>query len=126
MSFCCPSCKGALSESSEAFRCESCDCKYPIVNGIPDFYVEDPKHDFDSDASVIWLEPDIVNARNVYYELSIRELKGMDFCMREIGRRIDAGSRSQGIPASDLAVLTFSPLTDELALPNAPDGNPEV
>jgi SAM-dependent methyltransferase len=89
MSYCCPSCKGALNGTPVKFRCESCRCDYPVVNGIPDFYVEDPKHDFGSDANVIWLEPDIVEARDMYYELSIRELKGMDFCMRELGRITD-------------------------------------
>ena len=87
MLFCCPSCKDSLIYSACNYRCQTCDSDYPIVNGIPDFFIEDSQHDFDSDPNVVWLEPDIVEARDVYYELSTRELRGMIYCMKEIGHR---------------------------------------
>ena len=40
-----------------------------------------------------WLDPEIVDARDVEYRLCARELKGMVFCMQEISKRTSAGCR---------------------------------
>lgn len=37
VTFCCPSCRGRLVVSPEAYRCAACERSYPIVFGIPDF-----------------------------------------------------------------------------------------
>lgn len=34
---CCPSCRGKLLASEEAYTCEACERQYPIIFGIPDF-----------------------------------------------------------------------------------------
>ncbi len=35
--FCCPECKGMLTETHETYYCSSCDQRYPIQEGIPCF-----------------------------------------------------------------------------------------
>lgn len=37
----CPSCKGPLDLRDEALGCRACSLSYPIVDGIPDFILED-------------------------------------------------------------------------------------
>lgn len=37
----CPSCKGKLESAGNRLRCETCKVTYPLVNGIPDFLLED-------------------------------------------------------------------------------------
>jgi len=37
----CPSCKGKLESAENALRCDACKITYPLVNGIPDFLLED-------------------------------------------------------------------------------------
>lgn len=37
----CPSCKGNLEFRENALRCDTCEVAYPMVNGIPDFLLED-------------------------------------------------------------------------------------
>lgn len=37
--YCCPRCKGALSFLPETYLCGTCDARYPVVLGIPDFRV---------------------------------------------------------------------------------------
>ncbi|NPA58100.1 MAG: Trm112 family protein [Aquificae bacterium] len=39
----CPECKGELAYLEERFICERCRLSYPVVDGIPDFLVEDAK-----------------------------------------------------------------------------------
>jgi len=60
---------------------------------IPDFFVAESGHDFRTDPNTIWLDPQIVEARDTVYRLCTRELRGMAFCMREIGRRTSRGCR---------------------------------
>jgi SAM-dependent methyltransferase len=91
--FRCPMCKGSLVRNALVFQCAPCAKKYPIVDGIPDFYIAQSGHDFDSDPNIIWLEQEIVEARDTIYRLCARQLKGMAFCMGEIGRRTCAGTR---------------------------------
>lgn len=37
----CPSCKGKLELKEQTFVCLACQVSYPIINGIPDFVLED-------------------------------------------------------------------------------------
>lgn len=36
----CPRCRGSLRSLEEAYLCEGCDARYPVVLGIPDFRIE--------------------------------------------------------------------------------------
>ncbi|MEC4888429.1 MAG: methyltransferase domain-containing protein [Nitrospira sp.] len=48
--FCCPLCKGALSEEPASYGCPACARRYPIVLGIPDFRVfPDPYIEIEAD-----------------------------------------------------------------------------
>jgi len=38
--FCCPACRGDLTRDEGVCRCSSCRGEYPVVDGIPDLYVE--------------------------------------------------------------------------------------
>lgn len=40
----CPSCKGALELKGEVFVCPPCQVSYPVINGIPDFILQDLSH----------------------------------------------------------------------------------
>jgi SAM-dependent methyltransferase len=91
--FCCPVCKGPLRSTSKGFQCRLCERSYPIRNGIPDFYISESGHDFGDDPNIIWLDPQVVEARDTIYRHCTRELKGMTFCMHEIGRRTSRGCR---------------------------------
>jgi ubiquinone/menaquinone biosynthesis C-methylase UbiE/uncharacterized protein YbaR (Trm112 family) len=37
--YCCPRCKGPLSSLPDAYACATCNVRYPVVLGIPDFRV---------------------------------------------------------------------------------------
>ena len=91
--FCCPVCKGPLRSTSKGFQCRLCERSYPIRNGIPDFYISESEHDFSVDPNIIWLDPQVVEARDTIYSHCSRALKGMIFCMHEIGRRTSRGCR---------------------------------
>ena len=39
--YACPTCKGVLKRTDEALSCQACPATYPIVDGIPDFILED-------------------------------------------------------------------------------------
>lgn len=39
--YACPACKGVLRLEDEALGCQVCQASYPIVDGIPDFILED-------------------------------------------------------------------------------------
>jgi ubiquinone/menaquinone biosynthesis C-methylase UbiE len=40
----CPSCKGDLELREEVFVCLPCQVSYPVINGIPDFILQDLSH----------------------------------------------------------------------------------
>lgn len=42
-------------------------------------------------ANTTWLDPEIVAARDTIYSLSVHELRGMAFCLKEIARRSHSG-----------------------------------
>lgn len=40
----CPKCKGSLEHRvGESFVCEACKLEYPIVDGIPNFLIEEAR-----------------------------------------------------------------------------------
>ncbi|MGD9099112.1 MAG: class I SAM-dependent methyltransferase [Anaerolineae bacterium] len=63
------------------------------MDGIPDFFISETKEDAIDEPNKTWLDPKIVAARDTMYRLCAQELKGMAFCMREIGQRTSAGCR---------------------------------
>jgi SAM-dependent methyltransferase len=63
------------------------------MNGVPDFFIAESGHNFNNDPNIIWLNPQIVEARNTVYRLCARELKGMTFCMQALGRKTGQGCR---------------------------------
>jgi SAM-dependent methyltransferase len=85
LGFCCPVCKGPLAERTTAFDCPSCG-SYPLVEGIPDFFLLEGEQEEIDGPNQTWLDPDVVEARDAVYRLCARELKGMAFCMQEICR----------------------------------------
>jgi len=91
--FCCPVCKGSLIVGSTVFRCTPCGREFPIIDGIPDFFISETIEDSIDGPSKTWLDSRIVEARDAVYRLCARELKGMAFCMREIGHRTGEGCR---------------------------------
>jgi SAM-dependent methyltransferase len=86
-------CKEALSTIPTSFHCQGCARSFEVVDGIPDFFISESKQDSIDDPNKTWLKPEIVEARDTVYRLCARELKGMTFCMQEIGRRTSAGCR---------------------------------
>jgi SAM-dependent methyltransferase len=75
------------------YQCHHCARSFPIVNGVPDFYIAESDHDFNHDPNIIWLDAQIVEARNTVYRLCARELIGMAFCMQALSRRTGNGCR---------------------------------
>jgi SAM-dependent methyltransferase len=65
------------------------------VDGVPDFFISETDRDGirDDDPNNIWLDPEIVEARDTYYGLCARHLKGMTFCMQEVARQTRLGCR---------------------------------
>ena len=91
--FHCPLCKGSLHQTPLDYHCRRCARSFPVVNGVPDFYIAETDHDFNDDPNIIWLNPQIVEARDTVYRSCARELKGMAFCMQTLGRLTGTGCR---------------------------------
>lgn len=91
--FCCPVCKGSLAAAAASLSCAPCGREFEIVDGAPDFFISAGDGDAIDDPSKTWLDPEIVEARDTYYSLCARRLKGMAFCMQEIARRTRPGCR---------------------------------
>lgn len=93
--FCCPVCKGPLAAAAASLRCSPCGREFEIVDGVPDFFISETDRDGidDDDPNRIWLDPEIVEARDTYYDLCARQLTGMSFCMQELARRTKPGCR---------------------------------
>jgi SAM-dependent methyltransferase len=91
--FCCPVCKTTLAFSEDSYSCARCRRSFPTADGVPDFFVSLSESDAIDEPNKTWLDPDIVAARNLFYSQCARELKGMAFCMREIGQRTFPGCR---------------------------------
>jgi len=91
--FCCPLCKGPLTAIGTALHCTPCERDFEIVNSIPNFFISESEQDAIDRKNQTWLDPEIVEARDTVYRLCTRELRGMAFCMQEIGRRTSAECR---------------------------------
>jgi SAM-dependent methyltransferase len=91
--FYCPTCKSSLSAAPAALTCTGCGRSYPILNGIPDFFLVHSEQESVDLVSAIWGDEMIVKARNTIYRFCTRELRGMAFCMQEIARRTGSGIR---------------------------------
>lgn len=93
--FVCPVCKGPLVSEDQGFHCVACAHDYPILDGIPDFFVSEANVDEDQvwRENLVWLDPQMVEARDIIYRLSVRELKGMSFAMQQLGLRTFPGCR---------------------------------
>ncbi len=90
----CPVCQGSLIYYDQGFHCLGCEGVYPILDGIPDFFLSAG----DEDGKVwrenlAWLDPQMVEARDAIYRLSVRELVGMTFAMQQVGLRSFPGCR---------------------------------
>jgi hypothetical protein len=83
----CPLCRAPLSGSPQGLRCACWRRAYPVVDGIPDLFVSIDDQDAIDGPNQTWLDPRVVEARNTVYRLCARELKGMQFCVQEIGQR---------------------------------------
>jgi len=75
------------------FTCAACGRSFPILNGIPDFFLVEGEQEAIDVVSAIWQDVNVVKARDTFYRLCTRELKGMAFCMQEIARRTGVGTR---------------------------------
>jgi len=91
--FSCPVCKAALATAKDGHVCARCQRRFRTVDGIPDFFVSLSESDAIDAPNTTWLDPGIVAARNLFYSQCARNLKGMAFCMREIGQRTSPGCR---------------------------------
>jgi SAM-dependent methyltransferase len=97
--FVCPVCKGTLVHADPGFHCPACAREYPIIDGIPDFFVSavagtaTAEEDQAWRENLVWLDPQMAAARDTIYRLSVRELKGMNFAMQQVGLRTFPGCR---------------------------------
>lgn len=91
--FCCPVCKTILASDENGYSCTPCQRSFPTINGVPDFFVSLSESDAIDGPNRTWLDSRIVAARNLFYSQCARELKGMTFCMREIGHLTFPGCR---------------------------------
>jgi SAM-dependent methyltransferase len=87
-----------LVYTDDGFHCVDCTREYPIIDGIPDFFVSEIdetllEKDPDWRENLVWLDPQMVEARDIIYRLSVRELKGMAFAMQQVSVRTFPGCR---------------------------------
>jgi SAM-dependent methyltransferase len=91
--FVCPVCKGPVAHTNQGFYCAACVREYPILDGIPDFFVSSIEEAINEEEekswreNLIWLDPQMVEARDTIYRLSVREFRGMTFAMQQVGLR---------------------------------------
>ena len=89
--FVCPFCKGSLFHTDQGFHCTACVREYPIIDGIPDFFVSKMEGTANEEEdqvwreNLVWLDPQMVEARDTIYRPCVRELKGMTFAMQQVG-----------------------------------------
>jgi len=90
---------GPLVLMNQGFYCAACVRDYPIIDGIPDFFVSEMEGTADEEEdqvwreNLVWLDPQMVEARDTIYQLCVRELKGMTFAMQQVGLRTFPGCR---------------------------------
>jgi len=96
--FVCPFCNGPLVYTVNGFHCAACVREYPIIDGIPDFFISElDETSLEKDPvwreNLIWLDQQMADARDIIYRLSVRELKGMAFAMQQVSMRTFPGCR---------------------------------
>ncbi len=93
--FVCPLCKGPLHSSDLAYHCASCARDYPIIDGIPDFFISEVNQEEEKvwTENLAWLDQQMVEVREIIYRLSVRGLRGMTFAMQQLGSRTFIGCR---------------------------------
>ena len=92
--FCCPICRKPPTQVGMTLACKGCDRTYEMVDGILDFFVADGEYSLrEDDGGRKWLKDEAVDGRDLYYSYCTRKLKGMTFCMEEIGKRAFPGYR---------------------------------
>lgn len=95
----CPICRGPLVHMEKGLHCVACLREYPIIDSIPDFFVSETDVTANGEGdqvwreNLVWLDPQMVEARDIIYRLSVRELKGMTFAMQQVGLRTFPGCR---------------------------------
>jgi len=89
----CPKCKQSVENTTVEFRCKLCGLTFPVVDGIPDFFISDSKDEEIDEPNQTWLDPAVVETRGVHYDLIVRALKGMTYCIQEIVSRTGERSR---------------------------------
>ena len=87
--FVCPFCNGPLVYTENGFHCAACAREYPIIDGIPDFFVSElDETSLEKDPAwrenLIWLDQQMADARDITYRLSVRDLKGMAFVLNDL------------------------------------------
>lgn len=87
----CPVCETELTIDLDGYTCERCQRVFASREGIIDFFVSLGESDAIDAVNTTWLDPTIVAARNLFYGACARQLDGMRFCIREIGRRTFEG-----------------------------------
>lgn len=93
--FVCPLCKGPLHSTGQGYLCTSCGLDYPIIDGVPDFFIAevDLEEDQAWRENLVWLDSQMAEARDTIYRLSVRELKGMTFAMERLAPLTFPGCR---------------------------------
>jgi SAM-dependent methyltransferase len=93
--FVCPLCKGLLTPKDQGYHCVSCERDYPILDGIPDFFIADADQEEDPvwRENLIWLDPKMAEARETIYRLSVREMRGMAYAMERLAPLTFPGCR---------------------------------
>lgn len=93
--FVCPLCKGPLHSTDPGYHCASCVRDYPITNGIPDFFLTEANQQEDQvwRDNLVWIDPQMAEAREIIYRLSVRALKGMAYAMERLAALTFPGCR---------------------------------
>ena len=89
--FRCPSSGQILAQEGQAVVSQDGQHVYAMVDGVPDFYIEDDESAIPADdANRKWLDAHAVSGRDLYYE-RCREWGGMSFCLEQIARLSHSG-----------------------------------
>jgi SAM-dependent methyltransferase len=67
--FVCPRCKGQLEDTTDAYCCETCDLRFPVLCGIPDFRLESDRY--------ISIDDDRRKGQQLFAEAARRSFAGM-------------------------------------------------
>ena len=97
--FRCPRSGQALVQTDQAVVSQDGQYTYAIVDGVPDFYIEEGKSIVPTDdANRRWLDAHAVAGRDLYYE-RCHEWEGMSFCLEQITRLSDSACHTLEVGA---------------------------